>query len=431
MFFGGFPGFGGSDPEDSPDPSGGDPDNKALYDCLGVAQNTNQDEIKKAYRKLAVKHHPDKGGDPEKFKEINAAYEVLGNPEKRELYDKYGIDGIRDGGAGGMDPFEHLFGGLFGGGRRGGGGKPQQKKVKPMLKEVKVTLEDIYAGKMKTLSYEKHKVCDGCDGKGGKDSKKCTTCKGHGMIEKVVQLGPGFISSTRGVCPDCQGEGTSYDKANMCKQCKGKKMVVEKKTIEVPIEQGAPNEHHVTFTGDGDEMPGALSGDLVVRLIIEKHAVFERKGADLFISKKISLYEALTGFSFTIDHLDGQKINVTTAPGEVIAPGTKKQLTKKGMPFYKDAMSYGNLFVEFQVEFPKKGEIKNAEELAKILPVPKNISTIDKSKAVVLEDFKEGSQNSHHEGGRRGGHHGHGHGDEEDDEEGGMPRGQRVQCAQQ
>jgi len=251
------------------------------------------------------------------------------------------------------------------------------------------------------------------------------------MIEKVVQLGPGFISSTRGVCPDCQGEGMSYDKANQCKQCKGKKIIAEKRTIEVPIEQGAPNEHHVTFTGEGDELPGAMAGDLVVRLLIEKHPVFDRKGADLFIKKKISLYEALTGCSFTIEHLDGAKLNVSTAQGEVISPGTKKQLTKKGMAFYKDAMSHGNLYIEFDVEFPKKGEIKNAEGLAKILPVPKEQTTADKNgKNVVLEDFETGSQNIHHEGGK--GRHGHGHGDEEDDED--YPRGgggQRVQCAQQ
>lgn len=235
------------------------------------------------------------------------------------------------------------------------------------MKEIKVTLADVYVGKMKNLTYERHKICEACEGKGGKDAKKCSTCKGHGMIEKVVQLGPGFISSSRGVCPDCQGEGMSYDKANQCKNCKGKKIIAEKRTIEVPIEQGAPNEHHVTFTGEGDEIPGAMAGDLVVRLIIEKHPVFERKGADLYMKKKISLYEALTGCSFTIEHLDGTKLQVTTAPGEIISPGTKKQISKKGMAFYKDAMSHGNLYIEFDVEFPKKGEIKNPEGLAKVI----------------------------------------------------------------
>jgi DnaJ family protein A protein 2 len=423
MFFGGgFPGFGfgGSDPEDSPDLGGADADTKALYEGLGVEKNASQDEIKKAYRKLAVKHHPDKGGDPEKFKDINAAYEILGNPEKREIYDKYGLEGLKDGGGG--DPFESLFGGLLGGGRRGAG-KPQQKKVKPIVKDIKVTLEDIYSGKMKTVTYERHKTCEPCGGKGGKDAKKCTTCKGHGLVEKIVQLGPGFISSQRGVCTDCQGEGTCYDKANQCKICKGKKINLEKKTVEVPVEQGCPNEHHVVFTGEGDEIPGALAGDLAVRFILEKHPVFERKGADLFVQKKISLYEALTGVTFTIDHLDGRKVNIATPPGDVIAPGSRKQLTGKGMAYHKDAMSHGHLYIDFTIEFPKSGELKNVEELAKILPVPKNLPNLDKTKCVALEDFIEGSQNTNAEGGKNRGEY-----DEEDD---GQPRGQRVQCAQQ
>lgn len=393
-----------------------------FYETLGVPKNASADEIKKAYRKLAVKHHPDKGGDPEKFKDINAAYEVLSNPEKRELYDKYGVDGLREGGGG--DPFEHLFGGLLGG-RGRGGPRQETKKVRPMLKEIKVSLADIYTGKMKTITYTRQKTCEPCGGKGGKDAKKCGKCKGHGLIEKIVQLGPGFISSQRAPCPDCGGEGMAYDKANQCKSCKGQKIVEEEKTVEVPVEQGCPNDHHVTFTGEGNEIPGALAGDLVVKFLVEKHPVFERKGADLFIKKTISLYEALTGVFFTIEHLDGVKLNISTSPGEVISPGTKKQIKKKGMPYYKDAMGQGNLYIEFNVEFPKKGEMSNIEQLAKILPTPKSNQNLDKSKALVLEDFDETTQNTNAEGGRARAR-------DDDDEEDGMPRGgQRVQCAQQ
>lgn len=423
MFFGGFPGFGGGPGDDDETSGNTDADNNLFYETLGVPKTASQDEIKKAYRKLAVKHHPDKGGDPEKFKDINAAYEVLSNPEKRELYDKYGIDGLREGG-GGADPFEHLFGGLFGGGRRGGGGARQEtRKVKPMVKDIKVTLADIYGGKMKNVTYTRQKTCEPCGGKGGKDAKKCGKCKGHGLIEKIVQLGPGFISSQRAPCPDCGGEGMAYDKANQCKSCKGQKIVEEEKTIEVPVEQGCPNDHHVTFTGEGNEIPGAMAGDLIVRFIVEKHPYFERKGADLFMKKNISLYEALTGVFFTVEHLDGAKINISTAQGEIISPGTKKQIKKKGMPYYKDAMGQGNLYIEFNVEFPKKGELNNLDQLAKILPVPKTQGG-DKGKTLVLEDFDESTQNTNAEGGRaRQG------GDDDDDD---MPRGgQRVQCAQQ
>jgi len=418
MFRGGFPGFGFEENGESPQMNE-DIDNKQLYEILEVPQNATSDEIKKSYRKKAVKLHPDKGGDPEKFKELSAAYEVLSKPEKRELYDKYGIDGVK-GEAGGMDPFADILGGLFG--RKGGGGRQGPKKAKPVLKELKITLEDAYNGKVIKMPHTRNKLCATCDGKGGKDAKKCTTCKGQGVVEKVVQLGPGFLSSTRAPCSDCKGEGMKIDKENLCKTCKGNKIVQEQKTIEVAIEPGVPHEHHITFTGDADEYPGIMAGDLIVRIIIEPHKKFERKGADLFYKKKVTLYEALTGCSFTIDHLDGKKLNVITPPGDIIQPGAIKQINKKGMPFHKDVMSHGNLYIVFEVEFPKKGEIKNAEQLKNILPMPKNVPAADKSKCEYLEEYDETSLNPNAEGGKQR---------EEDDEDDGPRGGQRVQCAQQ
>ena len=215
--------------------------------------------------------------------------------------------------------FADILSGLFGGRRNGGGGN-RQRKAKPVLKELKIKLEEAYIGKMVKVPHTRSKVCGKCDGKGGKDPKKCSTCKGNGIIEKIVQLAPGFMSSSRAQCPDCKGEGTKIDKENICKECKGNKIIQENKTIDVPIELGVPNEHLITFHGEGDENPGIMAGDLVFRVNIEPHKRFERKGADLFYKKKISLYEALTGCSFTIDHLDERKINVTTYPGDIIEP---------------------------------------------------------------------------------------------------------------
>lgn len=428
MFGGGFPGFGfgGGGPDFESDK---EVDNKGLYEILGVETTANGNDIKKAYFKLAKEHHPDKGGDADKFKEIQAAYEVLSNPEKKEIYDKYGLDGLSQGG-GGMDPFADLLGGLLGGRRAGGGGKAPQRKVKPVLKEVKVKLEDVFGGKMMNIPHQKKKVCEDCDGKGGKNAKKCTKCKGHGVIEKIVQLGPGFLSSSRAPCPDCRGEGMSYAKEDKCKKCNGNCILDEKKTLEVVVEPGIPDGHLVQFHGDGDEMPGAMAGDLYVKLLIEKHDVFERKGADLYMKKTISLYEALTGTVFQVEHLDGTKINITSAPGEVISPGTTKQILKKGMPFFKDAMGRGNLYIEFDVEFPKKSELKGLDTLKNILPVPKNQSTPAGGKVIVMEDYNEDSKNAHAEGGK-----GKDDDDWEDDERHHHHRGghggQRVECNQQ
>lgn len=422
MFFGGgFPGFGGSEQEDS-SPERGEVDNKEFYEILGVPQDAQPDEIKKAYRKLVIKKHPDKGGDPEEFKKLQAAYEVISNPEKREIYDKYGLEGLREGGGADMDMFEGLFGGLFGHGKKGPQGP---RKVKPMVQDLHVTLEEVYLGTMKHLSYERHRNCAECDGKGGKDAKKCMACKGSGTVEKVVQLGPGFMSSTRSICHTCKGEGTVFDKENMCKGCKGEKIKKETKQIDVPIEQGAPHDLPVTFSGEGNELPDALAGDLIVRLIVEPHKRFERKGADLYYTKKISLYEALTGCVFQVEHLDGKKILIKTAPNEVIIPGSIKQISKLGMPFYKDNMSHGNLYVKFDVEFPKHNQMKNIDQLKNVLPVPKDtLGKVDQSQCKTLEDFDKEGVNASAQGGK-------GRMDEEDDEDDDNPRGQRVQCGQQ
>jgi len=433
MFFGGgfpgFPGHGHGHGHDDDDSSRGEVDNKEFYEIVGVPQDANQDDIKKAYRKKVIKAHPDKGGDVEEFKKLQAAYEVLSHPEKREIYDKYGLDGLREDGGGGMDPFEGIFGGLFG--RGGGRGKQQQqqRKVKPIVKDLVVTLEEVYVGKMKKVTFDRQRNCLECEGKGGKDAKKCTTCKGAGMVDKVVQLAPGFITQTRSHCSTCKGEGTIYEKQNVCKSCKGEKVKRETKTIEVPIEVGAPNECPISFSGEGNEIPDVLAGDFIVRLIIEPHKRFERKGADLYYKKKISLYEALTGCAFYIEHLDGKKILVSTYQGEILTPGCKKQLNNLGMPFYKDAMSHGNLYITFDVEFPKANQLKNAADLKNVLPVPKDLLTnVDRTKSELLEDFDSTGVNANAEGGRgRGGH------DEDwEDEDGGHGhRGQGVQCAQQ
>jgi DnaJ family protein A protein 2 len=305
--------------------------------------------------------------------------------------------------------------------------------MKPTVKEVNITLEDAYIGRMKKVTFERQRNCDGCDGKGGKDAKKCTTCKGAGQVDKIVQLAPGFITQTRTHCSTCKGEGTIYEKENKCKVCKGEKVKREQKTMEVPIEQGVPNEAPVSFSGEGNEMPDVMAGDFIVKINIEAHKRFERKGADLYVTKKISLYEALTGVRFYLEHLDGKKLLITTYDNEIIAPGTKKQIHGHGMPFYKDPMSHGNLYVTFDVEFPKSKELKNAETLKTVLPVPKDLlvlSDADKKKAQVLDDFDKDGINASAEGGkgRRGGH---GHGDDDDEDEDGQPRGQRVQCNQQ
>ena len=183
-----------------------DVDTQQLYDVLGVSKDATETDIKKAFRKLTLQHHPDKGGDESKFKEINAAYEVLSNQEKRSLYDKYGLDGVRQGGGGGMGGFEDIFE-MFGGMGGHGGGRKQKRKVQPTQKEVNVTLEDFYTGKMVKLDHNKTVICEDCQGKGGEDVQTCKDCGGRGSVMKMQQMGPGMYSQSQVPCTKCKGEG--------------------------------------------------------------------------------------------------------------------------------------------------------------------------------------------------------------------------------
>jgi len=315
-----------------------DVDTSKLYELLNCPKDATQNEIKKAYRKIAMKAHPDKGGDVEKFKEINEAYEILSNEEKRATYDKYGKDGLKDGGPGGMDDIFSMF--------TGGGPRRQQqgaKKTKPVMKEVQVKLEEVYAGKVVKMPIKKRICCESCGGKGGKNIKTCGDCKGQGFKIKTQMLGPGMIQQSQVPCNACRGEGKQFDEKDRCTVCKGEKIKDVEKILEIPIEKGIPDEKTILFAGEGNEMPGAMAGDLHVRVSIKPHPVFERKGADLFMKKKISLLEALVGVNFKLKQLDGTDLTICSAPADVISTGEMKVIQGKGMPFYGDAMSHGNL----------------------------------------------------------------------------------------
>jgi len=345
-------------------------DNKKLYEMLEVDPKASDQEIRSSYKKLVLKHHPDKGGDPEKIKEINMAYEVLSDREKRELYDRYGLEGIKNGGGMPGGGFEDLFDLL---GRGGGGGRPQGRqrekpKMKPTQREVPVTLEDIYSGKMLDLPHKKNAVCSQCSGTGGSGVKQCKDCDGQGAVIKTIQIGPGMYQRAQMACPKCKGRGETIDEAKLCKGCKGKKVLPQEKTVQVSVEAGTPSDHVIKISGEGEEHPDAQAGDLEVFVRVQKHKTFERKGADLFMEKEISLKEALLGFSFPLKFLDGKDLTISSVPGEVISHGDIKTVKGKGLPFYRDIMSHGNLIISFKVIFPdlKKISAEGRETLQKV-----------------------------------------------------------------
>ncbi|XP_031100557.1 dnaJ protein homolog [Ipomoea triloba] len=410
-------------------------DNTRYYDILGVSKNAGVDEIKKAYRKAAIKNHPDKGGDPEKFKELAQAYEVLSDPEKREIYDEYGEDALKEGmggGAGTHDPFD-IFQSFFGGGNPFGGGSGgrgrRQRRGEDVIHPLKVSLEEMYSGTTKKLSLSRNVICSKCNGKGSKSgsSMKCGGCQGSGMKVTIRQLGPSMIQQMQQPCNECKGTGETISDKDRCPQCKGDKVVPEKKVLEVHVEKGMQNGQKITFPGEADEAPDMITGDIVFVLQQKEHPKFKRKGDDLFVDHTLTLTEALCGFQFILTHLDGRQLLIKSNPGEVVKPDQFKAINDEGMPAYQRPFMKGKLYIHFIVDFPDSLSPEQVKALEAILP-PRQKSQysdmeIDECEETTLHDV-----NIEEEMRRKRAHQQEAYEEDGDDMHGGA---QRVQCAQQ
>ncbi|RLN41545.1 hypothetical protein C2845_PM01G33890 [Panicum miliaceum] len=302
-------------------------DNTKYYEILGVPKSASQDDLKKAYRKAAIKNHPDKGGDPEKFKELAQAYEVLSDPEKREIYDQYGEDALKEGMGGGgahADPFD-IFSSFFGPSFGGGGGSSRgrrQRRGEDVVHPLKVSLEDLYNGTSKKLSLSRSVICSKCKGKGSKSG-----------------------ASMR--CPELYS-------VLSCLQ------------------------------------PDTVTGDIVFVLQQKDHSKFKRKGDDLFYEHTLSLTEALCGFQFVLTHLDNRQLLIKSNPGEVVKPDQFKAINDEGMPMYQRPFMKGKLYIHFTVEFPDSLAPEQCKALEAVLP-PKPTSRltdmeIDECEETTLHD---------------------------------------------
>ncbi|MCO5594394.1 hypothetical protein L7F22_048424 [Adiantum nelumboides] len=418
-------------------------DNTKYYDILGVPKTCSAEELKKAYRKAAIVNHPDKGGDPEKFKELAQAYEVLSDPEKRDIYDQYGEDALKEGmGAGGssmnaFDIFESFFGGgsshPFGDFGRGSSsrGSRRKRRGEDVVHALKVSLEDVYNGSSKKLSLSRNILCPKCKGKGSKSgaSGRCAGCQGQGSKVSFRQLGPGMIQQMQHVCPDCKGSGESISERDKCGQCKGGKVVQDKKVLEVHVEKGMQHGQKITFRGEADEAPDTETGDIVFVLQSKDHSKFKRKGDDLFVDHTLTLMEALCGFQFALTHLDGRQLLVKANPGEVIKPGQSKSINHEGMPLYQRPFMKGSLYIHFQVDFPEAGALSldQCVGLKAILPSKPaskvSQSALDECEETILYDVNMEEETRRRQQQQQAEAY-----EEDDDEEMG---GQRVQCSQQ
>ncbi|KIY62309.1 hypothetical protein CYLTODRAFT_438937 [Cylindrobasidium torrendii FP15055 ss-10] len=397
-----------------------------FYDLLDVPPTASEADLKKAYRKKALRLHPDKGGDPDQFKEVTHAYEVLNDPDKRALYDARGEAGLSEsGGMGGMDPqdlFSQLFGGGgggFGGSPFGGGGQQRQRKTKDLVHRVHVTLEDLYKGKTTKLALTRNIICTKCSGKGGKDGavRKCPTCSGRGIKITMRQMGP-MIQQIQSPCDECSGNGEIINAKDRCTQCKGKKVIPDKKFLEVHIDKGMKGGQTIQFRGESDQSPSAEAGDVIIVIEEKPHERFRRQENDLIIDVEIDLLTALAGGEFPVRHLDERALIVKVHPGEVTKHGDLKVIHGQGMPSQRHHEP-GDLYVRLSIKFPENIDPSVYPLLEKALPPRRPMEKFPAN--IVLDEV------SMDDAEQSGGGPGHSHDDamDEDAEE------PRVQCANQ
>jgi len=340
-----------------------------FYELLEVERTADEKVLKSAYRKLAMKYHPDKNPgckDSEaKFKQINEAYACLSDPQKRAAYDRYGHAAFQQGGGGGQggfaggadfgdlgDIFETIFGGAF-----GGGGRQQARRGADLRYDMEITLEDAFHGKSAEIAVEVAQSCQPCGGTGatpGTSARRCNLCGGHGK----VRAQQGFFMVER-TCPTCHGRGEVIE--SPCKSCRGEGRVDAEQKLEVQIPAGVDNGTRIRVAGKGEAGPfGSPAGDLYIFLHVKRHRMFEREGTTLLTRCPISFTKAALGGEIEIPGLDGARHKIEIPAG--IQSG--KQLRKRGagMPVLQGRGS-GDLVIEIQVETPTKLSARQRELL--------------------------------------------------------------------
>lgn len=356
---------------------------KDYYQILGIEKSASSEDIKKAYRDMSKKWHPDKHkGDKDaetKFKEINEAYEVIGNPKKKQSYDQFGSAG-GPGGAGGFDfsgfnggdfgdlgsIFETFFGG--GGAARGGGGRrQQQQRGSDLQTELSIDFAESVSGVQKKVSMRRLRACDNCQGKGaepGTELKDCSTCNGTGQVTRTAQSFFGTVQQSF-LCQTCNGRGKIPEKP--CTKCRGEGRIGDSSDLTVDIPAGIADGQTLRISGQGEAGPqGAPAGDLYVRIRVKQDKRFERENDDIHASLTLSVVDAILGTQVAIETVQGKielKIPEGTQPGQVF------RIKGKGMPVLNTGR-FGDHFVHVDIEIPKKlsrKERKLVEEWKELL----------------------------------------------------------------
>lgn len=350
---------------------------KDYYSILGVEKNASKEDIKKAYKTLAKKYHPDINKDKEaseKFKEINEAASVLGDDKKREQYDQYGTTGEDYSGSGfsGFDfsntdfGFEDIFDSFFGGGRRST--HRRRQRGSDLRYDISITLEDVYSGAEKTISVQRTEVCSKCGGRGAEsdsDVITCPDCSGTGTvrIQKRTPFGI-FVSTT--TCHKCSGSGKHYK--NKCSSCDGLGIVRTNRKINVEIPSGVEEGSVLKLRSEGEQVQSGEPGDILLVIHVKEHEDFERQENDVYTQITISFIQAIFGTSVEVNTLSKEKATLNIPEGT--QPGTLFKMKGLGIPYYNSPMK-GDQYVKVNVSIPQKLTSKQREALGEYAKLTK------------------------------------------------------------
>jgi len=383
---------------------------KDLYKTLGIEKSANETVIKKAYKKMAFKHHPDKGGTEAEFKEISEAYEILNDKQKRQTYDKFGYEALQGGGnMSEVNPFD-LFNNMFSGGMpgmpgmQGMQGMPGMPSMQGMaggmfdlsdlmgqhmhkqpgqhnskIEKIEVTLDDLSIGAKKTIVIENNIKCLDCLGNGYLNNGKqlCNECQGTKIVMQTIQIGPGMIQQSRRPCNTCNQNGYTIISGYECNKCNCEGTIKQKKKYNLNISKGNVDGKDIQLKGKGDYIKElGVVGDLTIQLYEVPHKRFQRKNNDLFIEIELPLEESLCGSTIKLEHLNNKYIYINI--DKIIKPDYIMKINGKGMPLLtNNGILYGDLLILFKIIYPNNLSNNTKSKLKEIFKLNNKYSDED------------------------------------------------------
>jgi DnaJ-class molecular chaperone len=346
---------------------------KNYYEILGIAKDAPEAEIKRTYKKLAIKWHPDKNPEnkeesEKKFKEISEAYQILSDPQKREIYDNYGEEGLKndhDGDGNNFGSPDDIFK-MFFGNQHFNMNQNNRKKTSNKIINIPVNLKEFYNGSKKRITLKIKNICNKCNGYGGMNLKNCISCNGKGVKIMERMIGPGMMQRMQIPCDSCNGSKKIPE--SQCNKCKGDKIILEDKEFVIIIEKGSEDNNTIIFQNDGDKYPDQDPGDVIFVLKEELNNEFTRVGSNMVYSYSITLGDSITETNVIFKNINDEKISYKDK--SIIKENSYHIIKNKGMPIKGETNKYGDLYVVYKIKYPMKSLSENDKNIIKkILPI--------------------------------------------------------------